>query len=57
MCFNLGKLANYLDYCPEWVKSRDDKSSHWMDLDNKMTENIALVCGISSSLFYFFFLP
>ena len=37
------KLANYMDHCPEWLKAKDDTSKNWMDLDNKMTESIALV--------------
>lgn len=46
-----GKLANYMDYCPDWVKSRDDTTKNWMDIDNKMTENIALAHCIGSQYF------
>jgi len=45
------KLANYMDHCPEWLKAKDDTSKNWMDLDNKMTESIAVVRAIGAAWF------
>ena len=45
------KLANYMDHCPEWLKAKDDSSKNWMDLDNKMTETIAVVRAIGAEWF------
>ena len=45
------KLANYMDHCPDWLKSKDDTSKNWMDLDNKMTETIAVVRAIGAEWF------
>ena len=45
------KLSNYMDHCPEWLKVKDDTSKNWMDLDNKMTETIAVVRAIGVEWF------
>ena len=46
-----GDLANYMDACPAWLNEKDDTSKNWMDLDNKMTETIALVHAIANKYF------
>lgn len=48
-----GDLANYMEECPSWLKQKDDTSKNWMDLDNKMTETIALVRAIATKYFLF----
>ena len=37
--------------CPDWLKVKDNSSKNWMDLDNKMTETIALVRAIGHKYF------
>ena len=37
--------------CPEWLKAKDDSTKNWMDLDNKMTETIALVHAVAHKYF------
>ena len=46
-----GDLANYMDYCPDWLKEKDDQSKNWMDLDNRMTETVALCRAIGKQYF------
>ena len=36
---------------PDWLKVKDNSSKNWMDLDNKMTETIALVHAIGHKYF------
>jgi len=45
------KLQNYMNHCPEWLQAKDNTSKNWMDLDNKMTETIALVRAIGAEWF------
>ena len=49
-----GQLKSYMVNCPDWLKVKDNSSKNWMDLDNKMTETIALVHTIGHK---FFLLP
>lgn len=46
-----GDLASYMDYCPEWLKEKDDQSKNWMDLDNRMTETVSLCRAIGRKYF------
>jgi len=45
------RLSNFMDHCPEWCKTKDDTSKNWMDLDNKMTESIAVARAIGHEWF------
>ena len=40
-----------MDSCPAWLTEKDDTSKNWMDLDNKMTETIALVHALADKYF------
>ena len=40
-----------MEHCPEWLKEKDDSTKNWMDLDNKMTETIALVRAVANKYF------
>ena len=46
-----GDLKSYMVSCPDWLKVKDNSSKNWMDLDNKMTETIALVRAIGHKYF------
>ena len=46
-----GDLKNFMDHCPEWLNVKDDNTKNWMDLDNKMTENVALCRAIAAKYF------
>jgi len=46
-----GDLASYMIACPDWLKAKDDSSKNWMDLDNKMTETVALVRAVAHKYF------
>ena len=40
-----------MESCPEWLKVKDNSSKNWMDLDNKMTETVALARAIGHKYF------
>ena len=40
-----------MDHCPWWLQARDNTTNNWMDLDQKMTETIALVRAIGVKYF------
>ena len=46
-----GDLASYMEHCPDWLGSKDDQNKNWMDLDNKMTSNVALCRAIGRKYF------
>ena len=46
-----GDLSIYMIAAPEWLKAKDDTTKNWMDLDNKMTETIALVRATAHKYF------
>ena len=46
-----GTIANFMESAPAWLAEKDDTSKNWMDLDNKMTETIALVRCLGDKYF------
>merc|ERR550534_2629332 len=40
-----------MDHCPAWLKKKDNHSKNWMDLDQKMTESIALCRAVGKKYF------
>ena len=46
-----GDLKSYMISCPDWLLVKDNSSKNWMDLDNKMTETVALVRAIGHKYF------